>query len=539
MPQQSHRHSGIVRRSALSAGRLRTALAIGASAGAIALLGALPAAPANATPAAAGATSLTPASLTLPRGDLEPILSGLPVNLLAELSSKLNPLLGGLSGEVTTLVGKLLEGNPQASVGEVLGSVDGLLSGLLGNQVALGQVLEGLNPEQLSTVLGGLLSREGVQSLVDQLAGRLGSLGSEGQQTLRSILTALLGSLPEGPRTVATQIQQTLEEAGDGALQAILEGLREPGALSSAALERVESLLGELSTLSPAELQQQLGQLLGMLNPEEASALLSSMLGTLSPTQLRSVIEGLLGGLGSLTSTGTPEELVQATGGSLSGLAAELGTSVEGLPASLPAVTSTLGSEGPALSVLDGLGHLVLSLAGEPTATGEGASGGSGGAGGASGSGGSGGSGGAGSTGSPAGGSGSQLSVVLNAASASPSGSASAKGKQGGQRSGRLRILNHWVRGDTATVALHVPAAGRLVVTGKGLHREARRVGHARRMVMRVKLTSAVLTSLHHHRRTRIRMKAIFRARHGAGSMARATLTFHRHPHHRRRPRRG
>lgn len=516
-------------------------LALGASSGAIALLGALPAAPASATPAPAAASSLTPASLTLPSGDLESILSGLPVSqlglgetelsgLLSQLSTQLNPLLGGLTGEVTALVDQLLEGNPQASLGEVLNSVDGLLGGLTGQQVTLSQVLEGLNPEQLSTVLGGLLSAEGLQSLLNQLAGRLGEVGVEGQEALRSILAALIGSLPEGARTVASEIQHTLEEAGGSTLQAILEGLREPGALSSAALERVESLLSELSSLSPTELQQQLGELLGMLNPGEASSLLTGILGTLSPTQVTSIVEGLLGGTGSLTSTGTPEELVHATGGTLSGLANELGTSVEGLPASLPAVTTTLGgTEGSALSLVDGLGHLVLSLTGENGASPGGA--------GAGGSGGVGGSGGTGSSATTTGSGGSTpgTTVVVNAPRATHSShNAVTHGrKRHGKRSGKVRILNHWVRGDRARVALHVPAAGRLVLKGRGLQREVRHVGHARRIVMKLKLTRAGVASLHHRRRRHMRMKvrAIFKYAHGGRTRARAVLTFHRHHH--------
>ncbi len=102
------------------------------------------------------------------------------------------------------------------------------------------------------------------------------------------------------------------------------------------------------------------------------------------------------------------------------------------------------------------------------------------------------------------------------------------------RRPGHVRILNHWVRGGMATVALHVPAAGHLVLKGRGLHRQRRRIGHAGRVVLRLRVTRAATASLRRRRRLRVRVTALFTPRRGARSRASALLTFHHHRQHRR-----
>jgi hypothetical protein len=547
MSMQTHRRSSI----GLGAigGRTRSWLALAAAIGAIAALGAMPAAQASAsTESSSGLSGLTsglplPVSLQLPSGELEPILSQLPVSELglgnAELSKLISQasenLLGGaLLGEagtkLTTLLDGLLSGNPGATLGEVLSSANGLLSGALGKSIDVGNLLGALSPEQSSKALEGLLSSEGIVELLSGLAGRMQELGGNGTQSFEGLLGTLLGSLPEGPSTLTPGIVKALQEVGQTGLGPILETLKGAG-LSGEGLSELEGLLAKLGSLSPAGLQEELSTLLATLSPTQVTALLGSLFGALTPTQAQGIVQELLGGLGPLTATKTVSELAETTGTDTTKLSEELGSTASTLPGPLPAVSaSLLGKEGGVMSLVDGAGSVLGSLGGKE------AGGGSGG-----GSGGSGGAGGSGSQGAGGGGSSSGLTLAVNvptqlSTQVTP-GSGDASTPQGVAKKGakpstkprRIRVLRHTVRGDVARIVLGIPAAGRLRLSAKGMKTDFRNVLRAQRFVVRMRLAKAGISSLaHHHRRKlKVRVDAAFIPVHGARSTARLVLTFH------------
>lgn len=542
---QTHRRSSIGL-DAISA-RTRTWLALAATIGAIAVLGAMPAAQASAsTESSSGLGGLTsglplPVSLQLPGGELEPILAGLPVSELGLGSVELSTLIsqvsegllsGALLGEagtkLTTLIDNVLAGNPEATLGEVLSSANGLLSGVLGKSIDVGDLLGALSPEQSSKALEGLLSSEGIVKLISGLAGRLQELGGSGTPSFEGLLATLLGSLPEGPGALTPGIVKALQEVGQTGLGPILEALKGTG-LSGEGLTQLEGLLATLGSLSPAGLQEELSNLLATLSPTQVTALLGSLFGALTPTQMQGIVQDLLGGLGPLTATKTVGELAEATGTSTTTLSEELGSTVSTMPESLPAVSaSLLGKEGGVMSLVDGAGSVLGSLGSKPGA----GSGGSGGAGGA---------GGPGSQGSGGGGSSSGLTLAVNVptqlstqvtpgtgGASTPQGVAKNSAKRA-EKPRRIRVLRHNVRGDLARIVLSIPGAGRLRLSAKGMKTDFRNVLRAQRLVVRMRLAKAGISSLaHHHRRKlKVRVNAAFTPVHGARSTARLVLTFH------------
>jgi hypothetical protein len=510
--------------------RARTLLAFAVTAGAIAVLGAMPAAQASTRPSSGlgGLTSgsgLT-VSLQLPDGELESILAQLPVSdlglgdtelskIVSETSEKLigSPLSGELEGKITTLLTNLLAGNPQATLGELASSVSGILSGILGKSVEPGQILESLSPAQASKALESLLSPGGIVKVLSGLAGRLGELGSGGPGSLEGLLAALQSALPGGSGTLQAGVVKALEEVGQTALRPILETLRSSG-LSGEALSQLEGLLGGLGSLSPAALQQQLTQLLGALSPTQLTTLLGSLFTTLTPTQMQGIVEDLLGGLGTLTPTKTTSELVNTTGTNASKISEEIGTTPSNLPETLPAVSSSLaGEKGAVMSLIDGAGGLLGSLGDK--GTGSGAGGGSGGSGAAGGSGGS--------------GSGSGLTLAVNVPASTASGTTPASSaKSAGGTKAKFAILNHKVNGDIATIVLRVPAAGRVRLSGRDMKSNVRNVLRAQRLVLKMKLAKAGIASLRHrHERSlKVRLKAAFAPVHGTHATSGTVLTF-------------
>lgn len=521
---QTHRRSSIAARAVAT--RARTLLAFAATAGAIAVLGAMPAAQASTGSSGSSGLSL-PVSLQLPAGELEPILSQLPIGdlglgdaelskLVSQASEKLlgSPLSSEVESKISSLLTSLLAGNPQATLGEFTTSLDGLLSGVLGKSVGVSQILEALSPAQASKALEGLLSDEGIVKALGGLAGHLGDLGSGGSESFDGLISALLSSLPGGPGTLQPEILKALEEVGQSGLRPILEALKGSGSLSGEGLTQLEGLLGQLGSLSPSELQQKLTQLLGTLDPSELTGLLGTLFATLTPIQAQGIAEGLLGGVDTLSSTKTAGELAQTTGTSADKLSEEVGTAPASLPESVPAVSGSLaGDKGAVVSLIDGADGLAGGLGskgGEP-----GSGGGSGGAGGAGGA-----------------GSGSGLTLAVNAPASTVSitmpGSTAGSTTTGGAKAGKLRILSHKVRGDTATIVLSVPAAGRVVLSGADMKGDARNLLRAQRLVLKVKLAKAGIASLTHKRaRTlKVRVEAAFQPMQGERSSASALLTF-------------
>jgi hypothetical protein len=510
----------------------RRCAAVALSMSLIALLAAMPTASAiagsSATPAQATGSLPVPLTLNLPAGELESILSSLPIGSLglteaelgkvvSEVSTKANPLLGGLAGEITGVLNSLLKSNPQATLNELVSNVNGLLSILLGKSVTPGQILEALNPTQLTKAVEGLLNPEGIVKLLSGLTGKLGELGAAEALSLQGILTVMTSALsPTALSQLQSDVQKLLEGVGKSGSQPILETLK--GTLTGSGLVQLEKVLKDLE-LGSAALQEDLKALLGALNPAELSALLGAAFGALSnPAQLEAIVKGLVGGLGSLTSTKTPVELAQIAGTTVDNLAKELGTTTSSLPETLPAVTALLGKEGPLVSLIDDLGKLTL-LGGSSSGTG--GAGGSGGQGG--------GSGGSGQSGS--GGSGSGLTVVVNVPAAQPTTSSPptvATKATTKKTTAKIKIISRKVKGKVATIVLQVPAAGRLMLSGKGVKSTVRNVLGAQRITLKVKLAKAGITSLHrHHNHLKVQLKASFKPTNGAGSTATTSVTFH------------
>jgi hypothetical protein len=169
----------------------------------IALLTAMPTASANATGIRADVVEV-------PSGNLTGVLSGVPVSSLGLGNAEVGTLLGGLQGGVlgtqtsalTTLVGSLLAGNPNATLGELTAKVQeypvlALLLSLAGKSLTPEKVVVGLSPEQLSTLLANFT--EGANAArVEQVLASLaagGSLGGEEAAALQSILAGLTGGL--------------------------------------------------------------------------------------------------------------------------------------------------------------------------------------------------------------------------------------------------------------------------------------------------------------------------------------------------------
>jgi hypothetical protein len=460
---------------------------------------------------AQAATSPSPAGVELstslveiPAGGLTPILSTLPVSDLGLNNAELAVLLSGYEGgalgpvssTVTTLVSGLLSGDPTATLGQLTGAVQG--NGVLAPLLALAGVTvtpEGivgaLSPTELSTFLAtltGSLDSAQIQKLVSGLAG---GLSPEQLTALQTILPALTGELGEG---------------GLSQLRSDLHAL--PGGLS----------VEELAALDPAHL----------------GALIGEAFKTATPSQLAPIVADLLGGLS--WSPGTTGSLANSLGVPLETLAGNLGETAEGAFSEVPAVTSQLGNEGQVAGVVAKAKGLAFGLL-KPLSEGkEGGSGGgsgsggsgSGGSGGSSGSGGqgTGGAGGAGGPGNPAGG----LTVVLNVPTTT-AGSAAAPGAAphtvARKKVGPIRVLSHRVKGGVVTLVLAIPAAGRVTLSGSGLHPRSVHIGKARRLTIRATLTRAGRASLHARRnRLRVRLKTTFKPVSGASSSAAVTVTF-------------
>ena len=92
----------------------------------------------------------------------------------------------------------------------------------------------------------------------------------------------------------------------------------------------------------------------------------------------------------------------------------------------------------------------------------------------------------------------------------------------------KITILSHKVKGTVATILVKVPAAGRLTLSGKGVHADTRTLRAAERVTLKVKLTKAQLASLrtHHSGRLRVKLEASFKPTAGQGSTAAVTVTF-------------
>src|ERR1700730_4532565 len=117
-----------------------------------------------ATPmTSANATGIKAAVVEVPSGNLSGVLSAAPVSSLGLGNAEVGALLGGLGGGVlgtqtsalTTLVGSLLGGNPNATLSELTEKVKedpalALLLSLAGKSLTPEEVVVGLSPAELS-----------------------------------------------------------------------------------------------------------------------------------------------------------------------------------------------------------------------------------------------------------------------------------------------------------------------------------------------------------------------------------------------------
>jgi hypothetical protein len=372
--------------------------------------------------------------------------------------------------------------------------------------------LEGLSATELSELLAKRLNGSPTAGLKEALTKAIEGLAEQ---------DGTIGQLKDSSALVSE-----LESKLDGLLPGELLGLLK-GHLS------VASMLSEgLGSLSARQL---VGELLDQAGESGQPLAPGQLLEQLLAGQGTETLRGLLGsGLtGAPVSVGTVEELAGQTGTTPQGLAEDFDTTSSQLPASAMALTAPL-SDGKLLGVLGGLegvdvGTLTHELpGGSGGSDGSGSSGGSGGAGSSGGSGGSGasgdGSGGSGGLGG-SGGSGVPGATTIVEELSLPGESASGNGAA--HAPGKVRILSHRVKGNTLTLVVQVPAAGRLRLRGRWLKSVSRQADEAERLSLRVLLTKAGTASVRAHGdRLRVRLELSFKPVSGAGSSATANAVF-------------
>jgi hypothetical protein len=323
-----------------------------------------------------------------------------------------------------------------------------------------------------------------------------------------------IGVLPAGPLREALEKALTgLQEKGDtlgqlGAPELIAEVQTMVNELlSPSQLNELSNLLGGESlssaltkALGSLDARQMLGQLLGSsIEPEK---LLGQVLTALSPETLSTLTGSTLAGESVLKST--VGELASKLGTTPEALAADLGSSSSELPASATALTAPL-ADGRTLGVLEGTERLDLgTLSGGTLGSGGGSSGGAGGAGGS------------GTPGSTT----TILSSVPSQSSATPAASAK-------PTLAKVKILSRKVKGDVVTLVVQLPAAGKLLVSGRGVKKLSRQVKKAQRLTLRVVATKAEASLLHkHRRRVRLELKASFTPVSGPSSATSTKVAF-------------
>jgi hypothetical protein len=404
----------------------------------------------------------------------------------------------------------------------------------------------------------GDLSSSGLLSTLS-LGGLAGGLGLTPEELLGELspeaLTTFLGHLTEG--ATPTQIQQLLAGLAGGtvggeellALHAIVGALTQ--GLSTEGLAQLRTDLAKLPTgLSEGELDS--------LSTTQLAEVIDGLFSTASSSQLAPVVGDLLGGLAwGASTTGA---LAEGLGVPVSTLASDLGEAGSGGFASLPVLTSEVGSTGNVVGLVDRAHGLALGLLdleegqgeGEETPGGGGAgeggsgeetgsggsgsgSGGSGGSGSGSGSGGSnpggagaggtgsGGSGGAGGNGLPAGG----LTVTVTLPATSAGTTTGAPSRSTAAAATKIKVLSYRVRGRVATIQFSAPSAGTLVLSGPGVRITTAKLRQGGRVTLTATLSKVRMASLQGaHRRLRVPLKATFKPVAGSSSSATATVTF-------------
>ena len=428
-------------------------------------------------PAPAVRTLTAPGEL-LPAGELEELLSNLPLSDLstAQLAHQLAELEG------VSVLAELKLG---------LLSHEELKAG--GLEESLRKAIEQLGP---GAKLGELANVKGLLPVLEAaLEGKLGGL-----------LGVLLGALPGGGPNLESAL-------GSLSLEQLVGSL-----LSSAKPQ--EQLATELSTLAGGLLGElgTEGKLTGLLGSEPTGGFIPKSVKEVAE-ELKSTPEAVSGELGETTQQ-LPETATMLTAPLATGKLAGLAPAVKGLALGL------LGGGSPEGGGGEGSGK---GSGNESGGSGEGkGSGGAGegsgkgsGEGKGSGSGGGGGQGGPGGTGSggPAG-----TTTILVTLPGAPSTQSAAAGSE----LGKVGVLSHRVRGRRATIVLHVPAAGTVTLTGRGLPTLSRQAAKAERLTLNASLARAAAASLRRdrHHRLPVKLEVSFKSASGSSSSATVTVIF-------------
>jgi hypothetical protein len=444
-------------------------------------------------------------------------LTAMPTASAIASFGKSKPALAEGSASVVTSLGGLDELAPE-------GELDTLLSNL---------PLSDLDTEALTHYLAGL---PGIGTLAELPVGLLGleELGVAGLEAgLHEAIDELGSEATLGELVDPADLLPKLEGKLNGLLASLLGAV-----LGQSATQALGDELGSL------DLEQLVGSLLeNTSEPEQLLGLCNLMggfFGALSPTTL----EGALGSTltGQFVPT-TVETVAEEWGTSEAELAEGLGESSEQLSPTTSMLTAPLAN-GQMLGIAPAIKGLAVGLLssgegggnegggegpggegpgeGPGPGTGEGPGTGQGGAGGgAQGTGGRT----ATSNGQGTGGVGAGATLVVNVLPSAAQTAGSRAGKAT-KRVARIRILSRHVKGGAVTVAVRVPVAGRVTLSGRGMQTVRRQAKRAGVLTLRARLSTASVAFMRTHRHLTVKLTASFKPTRGAGSSTRTTVTF-------------
>jgi hypothetical protein len=90
----------------------------------------------------------------------------------------------------------------------------------------------------------------------------------------------------------------------------------------------------------------------------------------------------------------------------------------------------------------------------------------------------------------------------------------------------KIKVLRHSVKGHTATIVVSVPAAGKLVATGKGLSRGTGKIGKGGSVTVKLTLSKSQQAFLAKHkgRKLKVNVKLLFTPTHGSKLSGRTSV---------------
>lgn len=371
-----------------------------------------------------------------------------------------------------------------------------------------------ITPGELAKVeLSALgLSEHNLVELISKLPGEAGS---------EAALTPLVASALAAPGTTVGELVESVQRLLGGTAtpaQLVEEVLSEASTPASVAT-LLADIAPSLNSEQLGELEGLVGRLLGELSPAELEGL-ESKLGASSPSELASdlvrklaagsgtsSLQTLLEELGQLTTT-TGGQLAEATSGTVESLAKTLGVAPQALSEST-GLSSVLPSR-EVLYVLGGPEGEGITLGVTPAST-KAATG-------------------PGTTRPSTTTTNTTTNNYYPAPATATTPTTAAKHAKAKRRRRRVRIVGHSVRKHVLTLVVKTPAAGKVVVQAPELKRMRRRVGRAKKVVLRIRLSrmghAAVARRHRHHHRLTVKVKAIFKPRHGRRSKATARARF-------------